>query len=235
MLIKPKSAFHPRKKSVISRWEITHSLQEIYILKKKKKNQRWNRAGRFPILGLFPIALMQSCGFFPPSGRFWLCEAAQLAPERAAEQQQPPATSCCSAGPRSPWALLQPGQEWAALGGSCATPLHGSSAGGGEHVEEHFLSSRGRWKRALNGENVSGVLCSHKTHWMSQYQDCTEFKGGENKWKSRMTEGSIRSDAPKIWETSGKNVSHTSQQWVLVKKDTVLAPDSNWVWYLWCI
>lgn len=30
--------------------------------------------------------------------------------------------------------------------------------------EGHFLLSRGSWKQALNGEDVSGVLWSHKTH-----------------------------------------------------------------------
>lgn len=190
--------------------------------KKRKKNQQWNSASWFPIVGLFPVALMQSCGLFPPPGRFGLCGAAQLALECAAEPQQPPAMSCSSAGPCS--------------------PEHGHSQGRSEQQPEGdvpplsmalVLEVENMWRNIFFQAEADGsghgmermfLLCCapNQTHLMSQCQDCTEFRAEENKWKSRMTEGSIRSDTPKVRETSGRNVSHTSlhvcKHRVLVKK-----------------
>lgn len=186
----------------------------------------------FPILGLFPVALMQSCGVFFLLQADFGCVEQHKSPWSAAAatcQGLLLCRSCC------PWALPQPGQEWAASEWDVPPLLV-------------LLEVENMWRNIFFGAEADGsrrwtertfLMCSHQTHWMSPCQDCTEFKGEENKWKSRMPEGSIRSDTPKIRETSGRNVSHTSlhvcKQWVLVKKDTDLAPDTNWVWYLWCI
>lgn len=152
MLIELKSAFHPCKKSVISRWEITHSSAENLCIFKKIKSatqQSWlvSHSGFVP-----SSTYAELWGFFPPSGRFWLCGAAQVALE------------CCSSRlpGAAPLQVLLPLSTATARAGvssirvRCATPSR--AAGGGEHVEEHFLWSRGRWKRALNGENVSDVF-----------------------------------------------------------------------------
>lgn len=135
------------------------------------------------------------------------------------------------------------GQEWEASKAICATPLtwlwcwRWTTCG--ETEEAHFLSIKGSWKQALDRKDISEVLGSHKTHWASQYQDYTEFKEEENKWKNRVTKKSIRSDTLRTRETTGRNVNHAllhvCKQWVLVIKDTDLAPDSSWVWKLCCV